>query len=1072
MSNQWPRMVCIVGTLSVFLMLLMTVELAWPSPPVSASAFPPQEEEIPPGLQVRLSEVPGPNPANRHSEKPKPLVTQWLSGTQAGLIFKRLPGLQLISTDVVPFRLPPKTLPLPKTDDTLARVFPSSESGATPGPPRSTGPLRVMRYQPEGPIDEAKPISVTFSHPMLAAQNRQDLDQTPVPVQISPPIEGQWQWSSPVTAVFTPVRLPKATQFEVTVPAGTQSATGNALKDTRQWRFSTPGPHIEWHFVGVQDDVLRPLVVIRFDQKINPDEVAPFLRLTVQGETFPIQKVNFAELEADEKSQKWVLDYPDEYFVFFKPVQLLPRNSVVTVTALTSLPSAEGPLTALIDQSFEFDTYPLLRMVGDESTESSLHGRMVLEFNNQLDFKTFRPEMVTISPPIPSAQITVWQNQILIDGKKPYVPVYTVTVSGDLTDQSGQRLEQPVSRQFKIRLAQPDIHFDYGVITTFDPGGLHQLNVYSQNIQTLNVRLYRVTADDWNAYASPGVYGWAKTNEVTKEILRNPIFSQSIPIKVELDEAIKRQIDLTPALPNGTGQILVEVSGDVAPGDFDIHTVRAFHWVQSSKLAVDVVAGGSELLVWANSLSDGKPVSGATVTAYPGEKTVTVDADGLGRIPFQADRLEYNHLVVRKGEDSALLCQTYERWSCQPPGISAIHWHLLSDRTLYQPGEDIHLKGWARVFKTNQTEPIEPAGNAFQSVSYTITDPRGVTLGEGSVPVNAFGGFYVKGQIPKTAATGAASIHLSADLPDTSSLFTGQDTQHPFQIEEYQRPDFEVTVSNGDGPFVIGGATTATARVQYYTGGSLSEVPVDWTVITEPARFTPPNWGAFSFNEWVPWWYECYPQSRRIRTSHHSGKTNASGEHHLNLDFLSLDQIQPFVVKTEASVQDINRREVSAHSQFLVHPASVYVGLQATNCFGNIREPQVIKAIVTDLDGTPIAGQNITFTVKLRYRYHTQRRRPQEFPAETIKSADTPVPWAFTPQESGIYQVTAQIRDAQGRLSQTSVIAWAIDDTSWGPSTLNRQSVTLIPEKPVYEVGEVAEILVQSPFAPAEGLVT
>ncbi|HNJ43785.1 MAG TPA: MG2 domain-containing protein, partial [Acidobacteriota bacterium] len=453
-----------------------------------------------------------------------------------------------------------------------------------------------------------------------------------------------------------------------------------------------------------------------------------------------------------------------------------------------------GPLTTLIDQSFEFDTYPLLRMVGDESTESSLHGRMVLEFNNQLDFKTFRPEMVTISPPIPSAQITVWQNQILIDGKKPYVPVYTVTVSGDLTDQSGQRLEQPVSRQFKIRLAQPDIHFDYGVITTFDPGGLHQLNVYSQNIQTLNVRLYRVTADDWNAYASPGVYGWAKTNEVTKAILREPVFSQSIPVKVDLDEVIQGQIDLTPALPNGTGQILVEVSGDVAPGDFDIHTVRAFHWVQSSKLAVDVVAGGSELLVWANSLSDGKPVSGATVTAYPGGETVPVDADGLGRFPFQADIHEYNRFVVRKGDDSAILCQTYERWYCQPPGISAIHWHLLSDRTLYQPGEDIHLKGWARVFKTNQTEPIEPVGNAFQSVSYTITDPRGVKLGEGSVPVNAFGGFYVKGQIPKTAATGAASIHLSADLPDTSSLFTGQDTQHPFQIEEYQRPDFEVTV--------------------------------------------------------------------------------------------------------------------------------------------------------------------------------------------------------------------------------------------------------------------------------------
>lgn len=165
--------------------------------------------------------------------------------------------------------------------------------------------------------------------------------------------------------------------------------------------------------------------------------------------------------------------------------------------------SGSSWLKMSIKNKTEFNTYPLLRMVGDESTESSLHGRMVLEFNNQLDFKTFRPEMVTISPPIPSAQITVWQNQILIDGKKPYVPVYTVTVSGDLTDQSGQRLEQPVSRQFKIRLAQPDIHFDYGVITTFDPGGLHQLNVYSQNIQTLNKTTSTFSVLEGRSLASP-----------------------------------------------------------------------------------------------------------------------------------------------------------------------------------------------------------------------------------------------------------------------------------------------------------------------------------------------------------------------------------------------------------------------------------------------------------------------------------------------------------------------------------------------------------------------------------------
>jgi len=54
----------------------------------------------------------------------------------------------------------------------------------------TVGPLKVLRYSPEGDVDLAPFLSVTFDQPMVALTAHADLAAQEVPVKLSPLPEG------------------------------------------------------------------------------------------------------------------------------------------------------------------------------------------------------------------------------------------------------------------------------------------------------------------------------------------------------------------------------------------------------------------------------------------------------------------------------------------------------------------------------------------------------------------------------------------------------------------------------------------------------------------------------------------------------------------------------------------------------------------------------------------------------------------------------------------------------------------------------------------------------------------
>src|SRR5262249_41104569 len=154
----------------------------------------------------------------------------------------------------------------------------------------------VLRYAPEGEVELAPHLSVTFSQPMVAVTSNEDLAASQPPVKLSPQPAGRWRWVGTKTILFEPeVRFPMATEYTVEIPAGTKSAIGGSLDATKRWRFATPPLTLKSGYPAVrsqpryligESQPRNPLLFAEFDQKIDQDKALKHVRLRAGARDF------------------------------------------------------------------------------------------------------------------------------------------------------------------------------------------------------------------------------------------------------------------------------------------------------------------------------------------------------------------------------------------------------------------------------------------------------------------------------------------------------------------------------------------------------------------------------------------------------------------------------------------------------------------------------------------------------------------------------------------------------------------------------------------------------------------
>ncbi len=986
--------------------------------------------------------------------------TQNLAAKDAERVLARLPKLEAEAGSAQAFALRgPSTKP-PTSGSTTSLPFPQPEKAPVAKPKAPVVPLKVSRYAPVGDVPIAAQVGVTFSQPMIEVATV-DQANARVPVKLSPSVEGTWRWMGTQTLVFAPaVRLPMATAFTAEIPKGTKSMNGGVLAEAVKWSFATAPLTLQASVPRDDNGVgLEPLVFLGFDQKIDVKTLLEHVEVKAGRASVAVREATDQEIAANGQVHAYVRSAEAGRYLVLRLAKPLPTATKVTVTVPKGTPSAEGPLLTKAPQSFTFSTYGPFKF--EEGTCWSDPCRpdspLVMRFSNSIDSKSYTDSMVVVEPNIPDRQLVVSGNQIQVNGKKKSRTKYTVTIEGALRDVHGQELEGRAKHTFAIADAWPRLQLARSGFVTMTPE-TPRIDVISAGQPTVHVALYKVQPSDWAAYSE---FASQLYHDNGPKVPGTLIRQGDVKVAGSPDDLVATPIDLTAGLDKGRGSVVVVVSGK---RQYRSELTRVAAWVQVTPMALDAFSDATDLVAWVTDLKTGAPISGAAIELLPTKVTAKSDGDGVAKLvmPPPDDSYRKRVIVARHGDERVMLPEG--QWYANPRGTGYLTW-VTDDRGMYKPGETASFKGFVRRLSGAKNASLEPAG--LKELKYVVNDPRGSKIADGSFKLSALGGFDFAVKLPDNANLGQASVHFT-DGHDHIGY-------HHFDIQEFRRPEFEVSASVNAGVHVMGQPQSATVKAAYYAGGPLTGAPVSWTVTSSRASFTPPGRDSYIFGTWKPWWYfHHYEERDRLVSTQLAGTTDATGKHSIAIEPKSIRPASAVSIEAQATVTDVNRQAWSARATMLVHAATTYVGVKLERMFVEPGQAAVFDIIAVDLDGKAEKGRSVRIEVERNAARVENGQWHEEVVRETdttITSGDAPVAWTFKPKEGGRHRVQLTVSDAQGRTNRTELTLWVSGEKRPPVNEVKHDEVTLIPSKKVYEPGETAEVLVQSPFAPADGIV-
>lgn len=674
-----------------------------------------------------------------------------------------------------------------------------------------------------------------------------------------------------------------------------------------------------------------------------------------------------------------------------------------------------------------------------------------------------------MSPEPQTVKIAVYGNTLNIQAATKARTAYTVSIDAGLADGFGQVLEAPAKLTFQVTAAWPSFFVPGGTFAVLDPNAPPQLSVLTTGYERLDVKAYSVAPADFDRFQKAGADAERNIGPATWPVGRLALDTK-VAVRGSKDDLVETVVALSAALKGKPGHLIVLIRPE-PEGDGTRGREVARLWAQSTKIGLDAFADNEELVAWATSLTDGKPLSGARIALSPAGIEAMADANGLARLRLGegSGRL----LIATVGDDTALLPQSPSWWSegdgwrRRDSGIGQ-RLFVFDDRHLYRPGEEVSLKGWIRSYGAGRGGDIGVAP-AVKSITFTLRDSRGNEIAKGERPVGRLGGFDLSLKLPAAMNLGPAHLEFATAQ--------GGGHHHGFDVQAFRRPEFEVKVTPSEGPHIVGGALHATVAASYFAGGALPDAEVRWDVHSAPGEFRPPNWDDYVFGRFIPWWRpRVFPvRDRPGHSISYPARTDGSGKHVLRVDLDSVTPPQPTVLTASATVIDVNRQAWSDQASLVVHPAKVYVGLRSPRTFVRQGEAMNYEVIVPDLDGKAVAGRPVAVRAeRLEWEQIEDEWKEVVVSTETceLRSAAEPSRCTFRPKDGGSYRVTAIVRDEQDRPNETVTQFWVAGEEARPRRDVAQERVELIPQKKEFRSGETAEVLVVAPFAPAEGLLT
>ncbi len=317
----------------------------------------------------------------------------------------------------------------------------------------------------------------------------------------------------------------------------------------------------------------------------------------------------------------------------------------------------------------------------------------------------------------------------------------------------------------------------------------------------------------------------------------------------------------------------------------------------------------------------------------------------------------------------------------------AVKVYTITDRPVYRPEQKAHYKFWVRHAQYDMGDVSEFGNRDF---TVEIHNPKGEKIVSLSKRADGYGGIEGEYAVPADATLGVYGLMLAdpATTPPGQTLGGGS-----FRVEEYKKPEYEVTVDAPTAPVMLGEKISATIHAKYYFGSPVTQARVKYTVnrTSYNQRWYPPmpwDWfygpGYWWFGSdylWYPGWHHwgCarpvpfwWPQAQEPPelVADQEVAIGSDGTVKVEIDTavakaIHPDQDQSYTITAE--VIDQSRRTIVGTGTVLVarKPFAVSAWLDR----GYYRTGDTIRAhfAARTLDGKPVQGRGELRLLKISY---------------------------------------------------------------------------------------------------------